>query len=246
MVASSIIGYLVSTLKFKQNKNDTNDPKSFYKEIPIGVDKMVVIRISDHRTYLQTWADNYPKNLQPSKKIVRRMGGNLPIKFRRKTFYSFVFEDKPSQNDISVKDGRIITVYESVKQAQDIKDDRQLMLIGNALSNFITNQEQYDEQILGKLQPITNKIQENKQYRNTNNTVMKINESQLRKIIQESVQSILRENYEEYSPVWDMIEDMKQYISVEDILARLISKIGPDAAVRHLQDIKTVEIDPYI
>jgi hypothetical protein len=75
---------------------------------------------------------------------------------------------------------------------------------------------------------------------------MKINESQLRKIIKESVKSILRENYEEYSPVWDMIEDMKQYISVEDILARLISKIGPDAAVRYLQDIKSTEIDPYM
>lgn len=79
-----------------------------------------------------------------------------------------------------------------------------------------------------------------------NKQTIKLNESQLRNIIKESVQSVLRENYEEYSPVWDMIEDMKQYISVEDILARLISKIGPDAAVRHLQDIKTVEIDPYI
>ena len=75
---------------------------------------------------------------------------------------------------------------------------------------------------------------------------MKINESQLRKIIKESVQSVLRENYEEYSPVWNMIEDMKQYMSVEDILSRLISKIGPDASVRYLQDIKSIEIDPYI
>ena len=75
---------------------------------------------------------------------------------------------------------------------------------------------------------------------------MKINETQLRKIIKESVQSVLRENYEEYSPVWNMIENMKQYMSVEDILARLISKIGPDAAVRYLQDIKSIEIDPYI
>lgn len=75
---------------------------------------------------------------------------------------------------------------------------------------------------------------------------MKINETQLRKIIKESVQSVLRENYEEYSPVWNMIEDMKQYMSVEDILARLISKIGPDNSVRYLQDIKSIEIDPYI
>ncbi len=92
-------------------------------------------------------------------------------------------------------------------------------------------------------QPIQENNNNNKY---TNKTVMKINETQLRKIIKESVQSILRENHEEYSPVWDMIEDMKQYISVEDILARLISKIGPDAAVRYLQDIKSVEIDPYI
>lgn len=74
---------------------------------------------------------------------------------------------------------------------------------------------------------------------------MKISETQLRKIIKESVQSVLREN-NEYASVWDMIEDMKQYMSVEDILARLISRIGTHAAVRYLQDIKSVEIDPNL
>ncbi len=80
---------------------------------------------------------------------------------------------------------------------------------------------------------------------NTNKN-MKINESQLKKIIKESIQSILKENQEAYLPVWDLLEDMKQYMSVEDILARLISRIGPDAAVRYLQDIKSSEIDPYM
>ena len=190
METSSIIGYLVNALKFKQEEKDH---KSFYREIPIGGSKMVVIRISNHRTHLQTWADRYPKNLHPSKKITKRMGRNLPIIFRQKAFYSFVFEDEPSQNDTNVRDGRIITVYESVKQSRDIKDDRQLILIGEALSTFISNQEQYDEQILGKLQPITNKIQENKQNINTNKIVMKLNESELRNIIKESIKKTLNE-----------------------------------------------------
>lgn len=158
---------------------------------------MVVIRISNHRTHLQTWADRYPKNLHPSKKITKRMGRNLPIIFRQKAFYSFVFEDEPSQNDTNVRDGRIITVYESVKQSRDIKDGRQLILIGEALSTFISNQEQYDEQILGKLQPITNKIQENKTTKDMKKQTIKLNESQLREIIKESINDMLLNEYGE-------------------------------------------------
>lgn len=75
-----------------------------------------------------------------------------------------------------------------------------------------------------------------------------VNESKLRNIIKESINKVLNEDYalDAYSSVWNLIEDMKQYMSVEDILTRLITRIGPDAAVRHLQDIKSVEIDTQI
>ena len=57
------------------------------------------------------------------------------------------------------------------------------------------NYDTYANSLEGAIQHLKPQqpIQENKQYRNTNNTVMKINESQLRKIIQESAKNVLKE-----------------------------------------------------
>lgn len=108
----------------------------------------------------------------------------------------------------------------------------------NTLYNLVWN-------AMDKAAKIANKkyIKQQNKIKDTNNAVMKINESQLRNIIKESVNKVLNEDYalDAYSPVWDLIEDMKQYMSVDDILTRLITRIGPDAAVRYLQDIKTTE-----
>lgn len=68
---------------------------------------------------------------------------------------------------------------------------------------------------------------------------IKLNESQLRNIIKESIKNVLKENTEN---VWDLLEDMKQYMSSDDILARLISRIGEYTALKYLEDIKNVEI----
>lgn len=68
---------------------------------------------------------------------------------------------------------------------------------------------------------------------------MKLNESQLRNIIKESIKNVLKENTEN---VWDLLEDMKQYMSSDDILSRLISRIGEYPALKYLEDIKNVEI----
>lgn len=76
-----------------------------------------------------------------------------------------------------------------------------------------------------------------------NKQTLKLKESQLRNIIKESIKNVLKENTEN---VWDLLEDMKQYMSSDDILARLISRIGEYTALKCLEDIKTVETDSYL
>ena len=116
MTSDEIISFLVNSLSFKQ---DEKEHSSFYKECPIGGDKLIVVRISNHRTYLQTWADRYKPTILPNKKVIRRMGKNLPLVNRMKNFYSFVFEDKQdTAGNTFVKNGRKIKVMESVKKSE--------------------------------------------------------------------------------------------------------------------------------
>ena len=72
---------------------------------------------------------------------------------------------------------------------------------------------------------------------------VKLNESQLRGAIRESIKKILNEDY---SRAFELIEELKNCgLSSDDILRDLIGRIGGYAAEKYLLDIKRVEIDPY-
>jgi hypothetical protein len=80
---------------------------------------------------------------------------------------------------------------------------------------------------------------------NINNINMKqsirLTESELHNIIKESVINVLNENA---TPnVWDVLEELKEYMSCDDIIARIISRIGDHEALKIFNDIKNVEID---
>lgn len=200
----------------------TENEKSYYNYfIPINSDIVFLLRFSDHNNTNPSLYNQHERNGRPNKRFIIPFVGNA-------------FQNSGPTPFLGAEHH---VVYYPVNA---LDDEASIKLFLSDLQQLFTNGETNFTQL--PQQP----IQENNNKQINTNKNMKINESQLRKIIKESVKSILRENYEEYSPVWDMIEDMKQYISVEDILARLISKIGPDAAVRYLQDIKTVEIDPYM
>ena len=67
---------------------------------------------------------------------------------------------------------------------------------------------------------------------------IRLTERQLNRVIKESVIRTLRES-EESNAVWDLLEQMKECMSCEDILARLIART-PNAYAT-LQDIFNVE-----
>jgi hypothetical protein len=242
----------ISTIKDNNGfvSNDKDD--SFYRTYLTKGAKPIQVRISNHGTHLWTWDKNgeYIPSYAINICVVLSPNGEVDSN----TVVDMNVYDNARNIVGQKKDYEVIQyVYNCTNlNAEEVHKINETIINIPTTRNFIDpfrmdgvkRANVYRLKPNQKPQLLTQPIQENNKY--TNKNIMKITEKQLRKIIKESVQSVLRENYEEYSPVWDMIEDMKQYISVEDILARLISKIGPDAAVRHLQDIKTVEIDPYI
>lgn len=70
---------------------------------------------------------------------------------------------------------------------------------------------------------------------------IRLTEDDIRMIVNESVKSILNENAYTEAGVWDLLERLEGFMSDKDIIARIISRIGPDEAVRILNDIITVE-----
>lgn len=78
---------------------------------------------------------------------------------------------------------------------------------------------------------------------------MKVNEKQLRKLIQESITNILKESGPNHAQksiiIWDTLDNLKEKMSADDILSRLIGRIGADAALKYLKDIEMTEFGAY-
>jgi hypothetical protein len=79
--------------------------------------------------------------------------------------------------------------------------------------------------------------------------IVRLTENKLRRIVNESVKKVLSEGGyysegDEYNRlgVWDLVEELNQTLGAENVVARLISRMGPDMAVRILNDIKSVEM----
>lgn len=82
---------------------------------------------------------------------------------------------------------------------------------------------------------------------------IKLTESQLYKLIQETVKDVLKEDkiensinesYNQYG-VWDLIDELKEVMSAEDILTRIIARISPIEAKHMLEDILSIEGPEY-
>lgn len=70
---------------------------------------------------------------------------------------------------------------------------------------------------------------------------IRLTERDLHKVIEESVRNILNENID-YSAVWRIIDELRTVMSDEDIIARLISRIGPFEAQKILENIRDMEV----
>lgn len=73
---------------------------------------------------------------------------------------------------------------------------------------------------------------------------IRLSENDLHKMIKESIKEVLTESYNEYG-VWKLIDELKEVMSAEDILNRLIARISPIEARNMLEDILSVENPDY-
>lgn len=71
---------------------------------------------------------------------------------------------------------------------------------------------------------------------------VKLTEGDLRRIVKKSVNRIIRESeFDSSESVWDVLNELEEYMDDRDIIARLISRIGEDSALLILKDINSVE-----
>lgn len=71
---------------------------------------------------------------------------------------------------------------------------------------------------------------------------VKLTEGDLRRIVKKSVNRIIRESeFDSSESVWDVLNELEEYMDDRDIIARLISRIGEDRALLILKYINSVE-----
>jgi len=70
-----------------------------------------------------------------------------------------------------------------------------------------------------------------------------LRENELKQIISKTVRKVLKESFSNSNEeVWNVLEELEQYMDDKAILLRLISRIGFYNALQMLNDIKETEI----
>ena len=70
-----------------------------------------------------------------------------------------------------------------------------------------------------------------------------LRENELKQIISKTVRTVLKESFSNSNEeVWNVLEELEQYMDDKAILLRLISRIGFYNALQMLNDIKETEI----
>ena len=75
--------------------------------------------------------------------------------------------------------------------------------------------------------------------------VVRLTENELKQIIQESVQTILKEG-NRYDSVLEKVDELKEYIGADALISRIIARIGEDEAFHIINDIWNLEVNQYI
>lgn len=70
----------------------------------------------------------------------------------------------------------------------------------------------------------------------------KLNEAKLKHIINRTIKSALKESFSNNTEVWNVLEELEQYMDDKEIISRMIARIGLYDALQMLNDIKETEI----
>lgn len=169
----------------------TENEKSYYNYfIPINSDIVFLLRFSDHNNTNPSLYNQHERNGRPNKRFIIPFVGNI-------------FQNSGPTPFLGAE--HHVVSY----PVNALDDEASIKLFLSDLQRLFTNGETNFTQL--PQQP----IQENNKQINTNKTVMKINESQLRKIIKESVKKVLKEYEEDYNYGLQFIDRYE----IEDMLS---------------------------
>lgn len=183
---------------FKHNSHDD----SFYRTYIVEGGQFLQLRVSNHGTHLWTWLE---KDYDPSVALA-----NISIVFT---------QDGRWESNTAVDMGDKKRSYSIIQYIYNcsVLDDNDILRINNRIQDIVTNRGYLDplsDNETKKAQVYTLEpnqepkqiIQENKQTTNINKNMkkqtIKLNESQLRGLIKESIENVLNENK------WDGNEDV--------------------------------------
>lgn len=152
MKAENIIKQIISEIGFTTSNTETG---SHYKEVNLNKTSIIILRLSNHRTHLSTWSVRYyTKPGIPSKDEVRGAGG-VPYKYKGKFLYSFVFEDKVTENNLVINNKNGCTVAEFVFNSNKVTKEK-LKLVIEEIKNLLKTNT-YNKEVIGQpniLKPI--------------------------------------------------------------------------------------------
>ena len=169
---------------------------------------IIVLRLSNHICSMKNWTERYKQKLIANNKLLRRMGRNLQDPYKDRCFYSVVFKSfdyKP--NDIGKWKA---TCSEYVFNPLEVEENRSIGIIAQDCMKLSTNQS-----VINGINPTirTATIAETK-YTNMNKKLIRLTESDLHRIVKESVNRILNERVHNFKPNefdWDEELDLMPY-----------------------------------
>lgn len=200
----------------------TENEKSYYNYfIPINSDIVFLLRFSDHNNTNPSLYNQHERNGRPNKRFIIPFVGNA-------------FQNSGPTPFLGAEHH---VVYYPVNA---LDDEASIKLFLSDLQRIFTNGETNFTQL--PQQPIQ---ENNNKQINTNKTVMKINESQLRKIIKESIKKVLNESS------YDSEHNFNREGHNADLQQRFIDvfqkvRIEMDDAIQTLSYISTAVVDDDI
>ena len=189
MKGNEIIQYIAN--RIAPDSTEIDDANSLYYTSDMGV----VTRVANHRAYHRTFQKRITKFGLPSKIL------------------SIVFEDEPTEgnNILDKPRKKPFTIHEYVyplwKQGHTLekwevdKIVRAIIASGGGSFNDVTNKSEYipresqNSKISNNTEEQDNITSESKTHKNMNKKIIKINESQLRNMVSESVKKVLKEHF---------------------------------------------------
>ena len=174
----------------------TENEKSYYNYfIPINSDIVFLLRFSDHNNTNPSLYNQHERNGRPNKRFIIPFVGNI-------------FQNSGPTPFLGAE--HHVVSY----PVNALDDEASIKLFLSDLQRLFTNGETNFTQL--PQQPIQ---ENNNKQINTNKNIMKINESQLRKIIKESIKNVLNEGFrtlKPYSQEWKDTFGNPEYEDFED------------------------------